>query len=51
MSTKPSPYKLDSQMQALHQSAANLTQYACIVSARHIKDGVLRGQFNRDMAG
>ncbi|HCN44666.1 MAG TPA: hypothetical protein DIT18_02565 [Pseudomonas sp.] len=50
MSTKPSPYKLDSQMQALHQSAANLTQYACIVSARHIKDGVLRGQFNRDMA-
>lgn len=50
MSTQPSPYKLDSQMQALHQSAANLTQYACIVSARHIKDGVLRGQFNRDMA-
>ena len=34
----------------LHQSAANLTQYACIVSSRHIKDGVLRGRFNRTMA-
>lgn len=34
----------------LHQSAANLTRYACIVSSRHIRDGALRGRFNRDMA-
>lgn len=50
MSNQPSSYTRDRQLQELHQSAANLTQYACIVSARHIKDGVLRGQFNRDMA-
>lgn len=50
MSTQLSSYKRDRQLQELHQSAANLTQYACMVSARHIKDGVLRGQFNRDMA-
>ena len=50
MSTQPSSYTRDRQLQELHQSAANLTQYACIVSARHIKDGVLRGQFNRQVA-
>lgn len=50
MSTRPSPYRLDNQLSELHQSAANLTRYACIVSSRHIKDGVLRGRFNRTMA-
>lgn len=49
MSSLSASYQRDRQLEALHQSAANLTQYACIVSARHIKDGVLRGQFNRDM--
>lgn len=50
MSTRPSPYRLDNQLSELHQSAANLTRYVCIVSSRHIKDGVLRGRFNRTMA-
>ncbi|MCU1724801.1 DUF4225 domain-containing protein [Pseudomonas sp. 5P_5.1_Bac1] len=50
MSTRPSPYRLDNQLSELHQSAANLTRYACIVRSRHIKDGVLRGRFNRTMA-
>lgn len=33
----------------LHQSAANLTQYACIVSSRHIRDVAVRARFNRAM--
>lgn len=50
MNTQPSPFRPDQRFWELHQSASNLTQYACMVSARYIKDGVLRGQFNRDMA-
>lgn len=50
MSTRPSPYRLNNEFWELHQSATNLTRYACIVSSRHIKDGLLRGRFNRDMA-
>lgn len=33
----------------LHQSAANLTQYACIVSSRHIRDVGMRARFNRQV--
>lgn len=33
----------------LHQSAANLTQYACIVSSRHIRDVGIRARFNRQV--
>ena len=50
MNTQPSPFRPDGRFWELHQSASNLTRYACMVSARHIQDGVLRGQFNRDMA-
>lgn len=50
MSKEPSPYQLDSQLRELHQSAANLTRYACMVTSMYIEDGVLRGQFNRDFS-
>lgn len=50
MSPRPSPLRLDPEFWELHQSAANLTRYACIISSRHIKDGALRGRFNREMA-
>lgn len=33
----------------LHQSAANLTRYACIVSSRHIRDVGMRARFNRQV--
>lgn len=45
-----SPEWFPAESWELHQSAVNLTRYACIVSSRHIKDGALRGRFNRDMA-
>ncbi|WP_421523375.1 DUF4225 domain-containing protein [Pseudomonas yamanorum] len=32
------------------QSAAYLTNHACAISARHIKDGIIRSQFNREVA-
>ena len=50
MNARPSPYKLHNEFWELHQSASNLTRYACIVSSRHIKDGELRGRFNRTIA-
>lgn len=50
MTKRPSPYRLQQESWELHQSAVNLTQYACMVSSRYIKDGALRGRFNRDMA-
>lgn len=50
MNKSPSSYELDSQLRELHQSAANLASYACMITSRYIKDGVLRGQFNRDFA-
>ena len=49
--TKPtSTYELDNQRQELHQSAVNLTTYACIVTSRHIRDTSFRTKFNRDFA-
>ncbi len=50
MSKRSSPEWFPEESWELHQSAVNLTRYACIVSSRHIKDGALRGRFNRDMA-
>lgn len=50
MNSRPSPYQLQNELWELHQSAANLTRYACIVSSRYIRDGALRGRFNREMA-
>lgn len=50
MTKRLSSYASLNESWELHQSAVNLTQYACMVSSRHIKDGALRGQFNRDMA-
>lgn len=50
MNSRPSPYQLHNEFWELHQSASNLTRYACIVSSRYIRDGALRGRFNREMA-
>lgn len=49
MNSRPSPYQLQNEFWELHQSASNLTRYACIVSSRYIRDGALRGRFNREM--
>jgi hypothetical protein len=35
---------------AVSQAAGNLTSQACTLSARHIKDGTLRLQFNREVS-
>ena len=50
MNSRPSPYQLHNEFWELHQSASNLTRYACIVSSRYIRDGALRGRFHREMA-
>ncbi|NNJ18171.1 DUF4225 domain-containing protein [Pseudomonas putida CSV86] len=50
MSTQLSSYQRERKLQELHQSAANLTRYACMVSSQHIQDGGLRGQFNHQVA-
>lgn len=50
MSKPSSPEWFPEESWELHQSAVNLTRYACIVSSRHIRDIAQRGQFNRTMA-
>lgn len=50
MSPQLSSYQRERKLQELHQSAANLTRYACMVSSQHIQDGTVRGQFNWDVA-
>ncbi len=32
------------------QAAAKLTNHACAISARHLKDGITRSIFNREVA-
>jgi|GEM_PF-6735572 len=49
--TKPtSTYEYDNQIQELHQGAANLTRYGCIITSRYIRDVAFRAKFNRDFA-
>lgn len=44
-----SPEWFPAESWELHQSTANLTRYACIVSSRHIRDVAVRARFNRAM--
>lgn len=48
---RPSPYKLDNHdYWVVCQAASDLTKQACTLSGRHIQDGMLRMQFNRELA-
>jgi len=48
-SGKQTPLSQDDYWQVSH-AAGRVTSYACSVSARHIRDGMLRLQFNREVA-
>ena len=50
--SKPAKNLLPSQSEywKVSQSAGILTNYACSISAQHIQDGLLRLQFNREVA-
>lgn len=51
MSTRPSPYRLESDAYwEVSDAAARLTKQACTSSARLLRDGRLRMQFNREFA-
>jgi len=48
-SGKQTPLSRDDYWEVSH-AAGRVTSYACSVSARHIRDGMLRLQFNREVA-
>lgn len=48
--SRPSPYRLDYDYWVVSDAASTLIKQGCTLSARHIKDGGLRMQFNREIA-
>ncbi|MNJ35086.1 hypothetical protein D3C77_298150 [compost metagenome] len=51
MTSRPSPLLLDpNDYWVVCEAASSLTKQACTLAAIHIKDGVVRTQFNREMA-
>lgn len=47
---RPSPYRLDNDYWIASDAASNLIKQAGTLSGRHIRDGMLRMQFNREMS-
>jgi len=51
MTSRPSPLNVDpNDYWIACEAASKLTKQACTLAAMHIKDGVVRTQFNREMA-
>lgn len=51
MTSRPSPLQVDpNEYWVACEAASSLTKQACTLAAMHIKDGVVRTQFNREMA-
>ncbi|PSS57689.1 DUF4225 domain-containing protein [Pseudomonas sp. BBP2017] len=51
MTSRPSPLQMDpNDYWVVCEAASRLTKQACTLAAMHIKDGVVRTQFNREIA-